>query len=278
MSQDGTWSASFASASGAAMRVYDDVMVPRMFQPWAELLLTCLGVTQGQAVLDVACGPGTVSGLAARRVGPGGRVTGCDLSSAMVSIARAKPPSALSAPVEYLQCPADALRVSDASYDVAACQQGLQFFADRGAALDEMHRALRPQGRVGIAVWCAIEECPPFACIASAVGKVLGGERAAAYRNGPWGLTDGDELYRLVTDAGFVNVRVERHQLPVVFDGGPAQLLDTLAASSLANDVTALAESERQGLLRALYEAARPLLDAGAVRSRMTSHLVIAET
>ena len=277
MTEGGTESPSLASSSDAAMRVYDDVMAAR-FQPWADLLLTSLGVTRGQAVLDVACGPGTVSGLAARRVGPRGRVTGCDLSSAMLSIARAKPPFPLSAPLEYLQCPADALRVADASYDVAACQQGLQFFDDRGRALNEMHRALRPQGRVGIAVWCAIEDCPPFACIAAAVGKVLGGEKAAAYRNGPWGLTDGDELYRLVTDAGFVKVRVDRHQLPVVFDGGPAQLLETLAVSSLADDVTALPEPDRQGLLRALQDAARPLLDAGAVRSYLTSHLVIAET
>jgi ubiquinone/menaquinone biosynthesis C-methylase UbiE len=68
-----TWGASFESAGLSAMQVYDDVLVPRLFTPWARLLLDELDVEQGEAVLDVACGPGSVTRPAAAAAGPQGR-------------------------------------------------------------------------------------------------------------------------------------------------------------------------------------------------------------
>jgi SAM-dependent methyltransferase len=78
------WSARFASAPREAMNVYAEVMVPRIFGPWGHELLGELGLAPGEAVLDVACGPGTVTRLAAALSGPTGQVTGCDLSPAML--------------------------------------------------------------------------------------------------------------------------------------------------------------------------------------------------
>ena len=134
------------------MQVYDDVLVPRLFVPWAQVLLDALDPQPGEAVLDVACGPGSVTRLAAERVGTSGRVTGCDLSPAMLELARAKPVDAAAAPIEYLEAAADDLPVPEENFDFALCQQGLQFFPDRAAALLELHRALRPHGRLGVAV------------------------------------------------------------------------------------------------------------------------------
>src|SRR5437870_3406876 len=76
------------------MRVYDEVFVPRMFTPWAELLLDEIALRAGEAVLDVATGPGTVARVAAQRVGSSGHVHACDLSPAMLALARSKGGSA----------------------------------------------------------------------------------------------------------------------------------------------------------------------------------------
>src|ERR1700722_12909740 len=110
-SQD--WSASFASASTDALSFYDEIMVPRMFGPWASYLLDQIQPQSGQSALDVACGPGTVTRNVALRVGPSGRVVGCDLSPTMLGIARSKISAIDSAPIEYLECPADSLHVPD---------------------------------------------------------------------------------------------------------------------------------------------------------------------
>jgi len=276
MISDANWSASFATASTNAMGFYDEIMVPRLFEPWAELLLNELGPQSGQAVLDVACGPGTVARLAAQRVGPSGRVTGCDLSPAMLDLARSKSAPRSAAPIDYLQCSADSLDVPNAAFDLVTCQQGLQFFPDRPAALAEMQRALRPGGQLGVAVWCDIEDCPPFAALANALERVLGAETADAYRTGPWGFGDGASLAQLVEECGFTDVRARRHDLPVIFEGGPGQLLLTLQAASVAATLAQLPERRQSEFATAVEEATRPITFDGVVRSYATSNIVTA--
>jgi len=276
MSSSSEWSASFANASPSAMAFYDEIMVPRWFEPWARLLLDNLDPGSGQTVLDIACGPGTVTRLAAQRVGPAGSVTGCDLSPAMLELARSKILADGSAPIEYLECPADAIAVPDKVFDVVTCQQGLQFFPDRGAALAEMLRVLRPGGKVGIAVWCSIDECPPFLALANALEQVLGAEIADAYKGGPWGLADPALLARLAIDAGFTDVQVYRHELPIVFDGGPGQLLLTLRAASVAATLAKLPEANQAVLASALEESTRQITVNGVIHSHTASHILTA--
>jgi SAM-dependent methyltransferase len=277
MASQSEWGASFATASTSAMSFYDEIMVPRWFEPWARLLLDKLNPESGETVLDIACGPGTVTRLAAQRVGPKGRVIGCDLSPAMLELARSKNSIDGGAPVDYLECPADALGVADDSIDLVTCQQGLQFFPDRDAALAEMRRVLRPGGRLGIAVWCSIEDCPPFLALANALEKVLGTEVADTYKGGPWGLADSASLLRLANDAGFANVEVRKYELPVVFDGGPSQLLQTLRAAAVAATLAKLSESDQAALASALEESSRGITVKGVVRSHTASHIVTAK-
>lgn len=270
------WGRSFASASTSAMSYYDEIMVPRLFDPWAELLLDQMKLQSGQAVLDVACGPGTVTRKAALRVGPSGRVVGCDLSPAMLDLARSKISIGTGAPIEYLECAAGSLHVPDDAFDLVTCQQGLQFFPDRPAALAEIRRASRPAGQLAIAIWCDIEDCPPFAALAKALGQVLGAETADAYKAGPWGFGDSDSLARLVKDGGFTNVKVRRYELPLVFEGGPSQLLLTLHAASVAATLAQLPEAEQVALAAAVQEATRPFTFDGVVRSHATSNILTA--
>jgi ubiquinone/menaquinone biosynthesis C-methylase UbiE len=266
------WSASFESADISAMQIYDDVLVPRLFTPWARLLLDRLDLQPGEAVLDVACGPGSVARVAAIAVGHAGWVSGVDISAAMLAIARAKPIVPGGASIEYRRAPADRLPVEDAAFDVAVCQQGLQFFVDRAAALSEMRRALRGGGRLGIAVWAEIEQAPPFAALEDAVREVAGHELADRYRDGPWGMPEADRLRELLDDAGFEDVRLTRETLPLRF-ADAAQLRSTLAASAIAADLDALPPQRRGQLARALER--RVALD-GALRAEAVAHVAVA--
>jgi ubiquinone/menaquinone biosynthesis C-methylase UbiE len=270
------WSSSFESASVAAMGVYDDVFVPRLFTPWARVLLDEIGLRPGEAVLDVACGPGSVTRLAAERLGPTGRVLGCDFSAAMLALARGKAMPSQAAPVEYAEAPADGLPVADESFNVAVCQQGLQFFPDRSAALDELYRVLRPGGRLGIAVWSAIDDSPVFLAMYDALREAIGGELADRYRAGPWGLPEPDDLRRLIAAAGFEDVHVELRTVDVAFEGGAAQFATTLAASGIAAEIEALRPEQRRKLSQAFEKRARRLSERGTLRSQTSSNLATA--
>jgi ubiquinone/menaquinone biosynthesis C-methylase UbiE len=239
------WTTSFESAEISAMQIYEDVLVPRLFTPWARMLLDRLHLQPGEAVLDVACGPGSVARLAAIAVGGGGRVTGVDLSPAMLAIAQAKPVIPDAAPIDYHEAPADRLPVADADFDVVVCQQGLQFFSNRTTALAEMRRALRARGRVGIAVWAKIEQAPPFAALECAIREVAGDELAERYRGGPWGMPDADQLRALLEESGFDDVRVTRDALPLSFESA-AQLCSTLVASPIAAALDVLPTQRRE--------------------------------
>jgi ubiquinone/menaquinone biosynthesis C-methylase UbiE len=271
-----TWGEMFGGASVSAMRVYEHVMVPRLFEPWARLLLKGLDLQTGERVLDVACGPGSVSRLVAAAVGSSGRVVGCDLSGAMLTIAREKPPIAAGASIEYHEAPADQLPVSDGVFDVAVCQQGLQFFPDRTAALGEMRRALRQGGRLAVAVWTEIGESPLFAALQSAVRDVAGDELARRYGAGPWGMPEQDQLRRLIEQAGFSSVRVSRAAEPMEFEGGATQLAATLTASGIAAEIAALAPEQRVRLGRAIEAYAAPFVVGEGLRANATSHIAYA--
>jgi ubiquinone/menaquinone biosynthesis C-methylase UbiE len=119
-----------------------------------------------------------VTRLAAIEVASSGRVTGVDLSPAMLAIARAKPVLPGAAEIDFRLAPAERLLAANADFDVAVCQQVLQFFSNRAAALAEIRRAVRAGGRVGIAVWAEIDQSPPFAAVEDAIREVAGNELA----------------------------------------------------------------------------------------------------
>jgi ubiquinone/menaquinone biosynthesis C-methylase UbiE len=267
-----SWSESFGAAIESSMQVYEDVMVPRLFTPWAELLLDELALDAGESVLDVACGPGSVTRLAAARVGPSGRVCGCDLSPAMLAIAEAKPAVEDGGAVVYREAPAERLPVDDDEFDVVSCQQGLQFLPDRPAALAQMRRALRPGGRLGIAVWREIDRAPPFRMLADALEAVAGAELAERFRGGPWGFADGERLAELLEQARFDAVRVSSYALPIIFEAGADQLVSTLAATPIAGEIERLSPEQRQRLVDLVAREA----GEGPIESQIESNIALA--
>jgi ubiquinone/menaquinone biosynthesis C-methylase UbiE len=108
-----------------------------------------LGAARGERILDVGCGPGFYCVELAEEVGPSGSVVGVDSSPAMLELAARR--SAGRKGVELRPGEAVSLPVDDASFDAALCVQVLEYVADPTVALAEMHRALRPGGRV--VVW-----------------------------------------------------------------------------------------------------------------------------
>jgi arsenite methyltransferase len=103
----------------------------------------------GQRILDAGCGPGFYVAELAEKVGPSGLVVGVDRSADMLELAAAR--SADRTNVEFRKGDATALPAEDEDFDSAVSVQVLEYLTDVDAALAELHRALRPGGR--LAVW-----------------------------------------------------------------------------------------------------------------------------
>src|SRR5215217_2196534 len=106
--------------NGNAAEVYERQLVPVMLAPWALKLIDLAEVRPDMHVLDVACGTGVVTRLAAERVGSTGRVVGLDINAAMLSVARRLVPVG-AADVEWLEASALEIPLPDAAFDVVLC-------------------------------------------------------------------------------------------------------------------------------------------------------------
>jgi arsenite methyltransferase len=113
-----------------------------------KLVYEALGAAPGDHVLDVGCGPGFYSRELLDQVGSEGSVTGIDQSPQMLAVARRRSEGFANARSE--EGDATGLPVESDSFDRALSVQVLEYVPDIPAALAEIHRALRPGGRVVI--------------------------------------------------------------------------------------------------------------------------------
>jgi ubiquinone/menaquinone biosynthesis C-methylase UbiE len=265
----------FQFTNPSVPKAYDEFLVPRLFEPWATLLLDETDLRPGETVIDIATGPGTVARLAAARVGPSGRIVATDIAPPMLAIARAKPMLSGSAPIDYVESPAAPLAAPSATFDKALCQQGLQFFPDRQGALREILRVLKPGGRVAIAVWGPLERNKIYAAFYAAL-QAIDAIELAEIITAPFSWHEASALKAAVEQAGFGKARVLTRSMDLVFEAGLEQAVKAFAGTPVAPTVATLPQVRQDAFFAALRQALGFLSTDGAVRGEMTSNIVIA--
>ncbi|MBA4330250.1 MAG: dimethylmenaquinone methyltransferase [Polaromonas sp.] len=181
-------------------------------------LLALAALKPGDKVLDVACGTGLVSLQAARDVGPQGRVVGVDLSGQMVEAATRRATGCGLANVDFARMDGEALAMPDEGFDAALCALGLMYMPEPAQALREMRRALRPGGRMAVAVWGERARCGW-----SAVFPIVDAEVASEVCPLFFSLGQEGVLAGLCEQAGFRAVTPHRMQATLAYaDAGQA--------------------------------------------------------
>lgn len=241
---------------GSAADTYHQFLVPGMFAPCAEIVLDTCGLAPGMRVLDVACGTGVVSRAAARRAGAGAQVVGVDLGEAMLEVARREGVPDGGAAIDYRQGDALALPVEDATFDVAVCQHGMQFFPDRPAALGEMVRAVRPGGVVAVACWSSFDKAPAFGALARALADHIGDEPAAMMQM-PFSVGP-EELARLLGAAGLEDVSVSEPSFISSFPAHRELARLALQAGPVAPAFLAVPEDVQQAVVDQVADELSP--------------------
>jgi arsenite methyltransferase len=113
-----------------------------------QLVREAVAARPGECVLDVGCGPGFYVTELLDQVGAAGSVTGVDVSGAMLAVAAKRAGGREN--VTFCEADATELPVSDDAFDAAVSVQALEYVPDVTGALAEIHRVLRPDGRVVI--------------------------------------------------------------------------------------------------------------------------------
>ena len=247
--------------SGDAAKLREQYSVRYFIGPWAPGLVALAALQPGERVLDVACGTGLVARLAAPEVGPTGQVTGVDINAVMLAVARSLPPPS-GAAITWVEGDAGAMDFPDASFEVILCQQGLQFFPDKSAALREMHRVLVPGGRVLLSVW---KSAGPYnLAVGEALERHVGIEAATKYRASRV-VPDAATLYRLLVEAGFGTVEIRPSAMTMRLPSLESLVLGHLSGNPVAGAVAALSEEQRAALARQVETALQPYADGDGV-------------
>lgn len=261
---------------GSVPENYERYLVPSIFGTWASDLVEAAALQPRERVVDIACGTGIVARTAVRRVGADGSVVGLDLSGPMLETARSAA-AAEGVSVEWREGSAVKLPLADAAFDVAVCQQGLQFFPDRLAALREMHRVLRPGGRLALSVWREIERSPGFAVLAQALTRRISPQAGALMTSGPFGLSSAEELHGLVAAANFRAITI-RQAIKILRYPSPSEfVLRYVAGSALAGPVAGADDSARATLLADVNAGLQRYLDDQGLAFPIESNTVVAQ-
>lgn len=254
-----------------AAESYERYFVPTIGEPVAADLVEAAGPRPGERVLDVACGTGVVTRLAAERVGAEGTVAGLDPNPGMLEVAReAAPPDAS---IRWHEAPAEEIPLPDDSIDLALCGMGLQFFSDKAAALGEIRRVLVPGGRLVANVPGPTP--PPLAAMAEALTDHIGPE-SASFVHAVFSLHDPDELRALVTGAGFRHAEARSAPRALSLPAPEEFLWQYVRSTPLAAAVAEADEDRRAGLERAYSEKCQAFVEEGGLALEVKMTTVIA--
>ncbi|MFI9248693.1 class I SAM-dependent methyltransferase [Streptomyces sp. NPDC053069] len=243
-----------------------------------EPLLDAAGIAPDHRVLDLGCGSGQTTRLAALRA-PRGHALGLDLSAPMLAEARSRAEREGITNVSFAQGDAQVHPFESGAFDTAISRYGVMFFADPVAAFGNVGRALRPGGRLAFV-------CPADAGLNGWVAAVESmrdflpaGDFGRPGVPGMFSLASPDRIRDVLTAAGFTDIAIDQAQACGTWGHGAEDAAEFLLGTGPGRHLLEQTDATAQARARlTLTDHLRNHLAAdGTVRLRSTSWLVTAD-
>lgn len=183
-----------------------------------NLMLEMAEVQKGYHILDIAAGAGEQSITAAEKVGPNGYVLATDLAPKILDFALELADEKGINNIEIKEMDGENLTVPDNSFDTVISRVGLIFFPDQQRALEEMKRVLKPGGFVAAIVYSTVDKNQFFSTPVSVIRRHAKLPLPLAGQPGPFSLGAEGLLDKAFEQAGFINVKSEIVDAPVIMD------------------------------------------------------------
>ncbi len=213
---------------GSIPQLYEQYLVPLIFEPYATDLARRVASLAPSAVLEIAAGTGVVTRQLAAQLPSAVSIVSTDLNQAMLDHAVSV---GTSRAVTWRQADAMKLPFCDSTFDVVVCQFGAMFLPDKAAAFAETLRVLRPGGTFLFNVWDRIEDNEFADCVIEAMAGLFPSDPPRFLARLPHGYYDQEVIAGALRDGGFTG--------SIVFD--------TLAVQSRAESPRTVAIAYCQG-------------------------------
>ncbi len=181
----------------------------RMLAPLSAVVIDRAAPAAGDQVLDIGCGCGDTTMALAQRVAPDGAVTGVDISTPMLDVARRR---VADLPVTLFNADAETNDLGAARFDLAFSRFGVMFFNNPEAAFTNIGGALRPGGRLTFVCWQPLALNPwariPFEAVRRLMPPT---DPPDPHAPGPFAFADGERVKGILNAAGFEDVAVDSY-------------------------------------------------------------------
>lgn len=266
-------SATDVAFAGSIPALYEQYLVPLLFQPYAEDMAARLrGIGHGR-VLETAAGTGVVTRAMAKALPQTVEIVATDLNQAMLDLAGTR---LQVSNVTWRQVDAQNLPFEDASFDAVVCQFGAMFFPDKQAAYRETLRVLKPGGSFLFSVWDRIEANPVSQAIAEAVAQQFPDNPPRFLERTPFGYHDTDRILGELERAGFEHIDIDEVERVTESPSSLEPAIGLCQGSPLRSEIEAGAPGRLEDVTSRAAEALAERFGPSVIENRMRALVVTA--
>jgi ubiquinone/menaquinone biosynthesis C-methylase UbiE len=260
--------------AGSIPEIYDRLLVPLIFEPYARDLAGRLAQTTPRDVLETAAGTGVLTRAMASMLPADARIVATDLNQPMLDRAAARQSG--DGRIEWKQADALALPFADQSFDAVACQFGAMFFPDKVLAYKEARRVLRPGGRFLFNVWGPISDNEFADTVTDALAVLFPQDPPRFMARTPHGYHDVQLIRQELDAAGFTAVSIDTvdHRSNAPSPREPA--IAYCQGTPLRNEIEARDASGLEAATQRATEALSRRFGTGAIEGRIQALVITA--
>ena len=258
--------------TGSVPANYDQLMVPLIFQPYADEIARRASSFRPTRILETAAGTGVVT-QALREALPDAEIVATDLNQPMLDMAQQRVgPGG----VQFRQADAQELPFGDSTFDLVVCQFGSMFFPDKVRGHSEARRVLHEGGHYLLAIWDEIGRNPLSEVTQQTLIDLVPDDPPLFLCQGPFGYSNAADIERDLREAGFSAVAIDTVQL----SSRSASAYDAASALCYGTPMSVELEDREPGSLDRAFEQVERSLRAfegpNGLEAAMSAHIVTA--
>ena len=260
--------------AGSIPEIYDQYLVPLIFDSYARDLAERVAMASPRDVLETAAGTGVLTRAIASRLPANARIVATDLNQPMLNHAKAQ--QARDGRIEWKQADALALPFADQSFDVVACQFGVMFFPDKVHGYKEARRVLKPGGQFLFNVWDKISENEFADVVTEALAAIFPSDPPRFMARTPHGYHDVEQIRHELSGAGFVKVSSDAVEEKSRASSPLDPAIAYCQGTPLRNEIEARDTSRLEDATQKAAEALARRFGNGPIEGRIRAYVITA--